>query len=97
MRIIIHPKALADVDQAANFYAKEGSPALAARFVAEFKRVSALIAGNPGIGSPRGAARRNFGMRVFPYSVIYKASKDELQILVVKHDRQRPGFGRGRV
>lgn len=35
-------------------------------------------------------------MRVFPYTVIYRASADTLQILVVKHDKRRPNYGGGR-
>jgi len=40
MRISLHPEAERDVAEAATFCERKGSPALAARFVAEFKRVS---------------------------------------------------------
>ena len=32
-------------------------------------------------------------MSVFPYTVIYRATPEEIVILVVKHDRRRPGHG----
>jgi toxin ParE1/3/4 len=32
-------------------------------------------------------------MNIFPYTVIYRATADEVKILVVKHDRKKPGFG----
>ena len=32
-------------------------------------------------------------MKVFPYSVIYRAAAQEIVILVVKHDSRRPGYG----
>ncbi len=35
-------------------------------------------------------------MNVFPYTVIYRVAEDELRILVVKHDRRRPGYGGAR-
>ncbi len=35
-------------------------------------------------------------MSIFPYTLIYKTLGDELQILVVKHDRRRPGYGGSR-
>jgi plasmid stabilization system protein ParE len=38
MKVILHPAAAADVEGAAAFYERTGSPALAAKFVAEFKR-----------------------------------------------------------
>jgi plasmid stabilization system protein ParE len=44
MRIELHPGAERDLAEAAEFYGHEGSPALAARFIAEFKRVSNMLA-----------------------------------------------------
>ena len=35
-------------------------------------------------------------MSVFPYTVIYRAGAEENKVLVVKHDRKRPGYGRAR-
>jgi toxin ParE1/3/4 len=75
---------------------REGSPALAARFVAEFKRMTALLAEQPGIGSPRNRGRRGFAMSIFPFTLIYKVGGEEIRILVVKHDSRRPGYGRTR-
>ena len=96
MRVTLHPAAERDMEQAAEFYAREGSAALAARFVSEFKKLCALLVEQPEVGSPRSAARRGLCMNVFPYTVIYRASADEIKILVVKHDRKRPGFGSSR-
>ena len=39
MKATIHPDAEQDIAEAAAFYERDGSPALAARFVAEVKRV----------------------------------------------------------
>ena len=84
------------MEEAAEFYAREGSAALAARFISEFKKLCALLVEQPEVGSPRSAGRRGLCMNVFPYTVIYRASTDEIKILVVKHDRKRPGFGSSR-
>ncbi|MGE3972396.1 MAG: type II toxin-antitoxin system RelE/ParE family toxin [Porticoccaceae bacterium] len=96
MKISIHPGAGQDIEEAAEFYRREGSPALAAKFVAEFKKLALLLAGNPGIGSVRSGGRRGLAMHVFPYTVIYRASQESVRILVVKHDRRRTGFGSSR-
>ena len=93
MKVSIHPGAEQDVLEAAAFYEREGTPLLAARFVAEFKRLAVLLLEHPEIGSPRANGRRSFSMTVFPYSVIYRANADDIKILVVKHDSKRPGFG----
>lgn len=93
MQVTLHPAAEQDVQEAAAFYEREGSPVVAARFVAEFKRLATLLLEHPEIGSPRSNGRRGFSMSVFPYTVIYRASAEEIRILVVKHDSKRPGFG----
>jgi toxin ParE1/3/4 len=96
MKVTLHPEAEQDLEEAAVFYEREGSPVLAARFVAEFKRLSRLIATYPGIGSPRSKGRRGFTMNVFPYTVIYRANENEVKVLVIKHDRKHPAYGGGR-
>ena len=47
MKIILHPAAEHDLIEAAAFYEREGSRALAARFVAEFKRMGGLLLEQP--------------------------------------------------
>ena len=96
MKVTLHPAAEKDLDEAALFYEREGSPALAARFVAEFKRLVRMLAENPEIGAPRSGGRRGFSMSVFPYTLIYRVSGGEIRILVVKHDSRRPSFGGSR-
>ncbi|MBK1614075.1 hypothetical protein CKO44_11415 [Rubrivivax gelatinosus] len=96
MKIGLHPEAEQDLLDAAAFYEREGSPALAARFVAEFKRMGALLTDQPEIGSPRSRGRRGLAMSIFPYTLIYRVEGDSLRILVVKHDSRRPGYGGSR-
>lgn len=93
MKVTLHPAAERDIAEAAEFYEREASPILAARFVKEFKRVAALLAEHPGIGAPRQRGRRSFGMQMFPYSVVYQALDGGIELLLVRHDRRRPGFG----
>ena len=96
MNLELHPAAETDVEDAAEFYKREGSPALAARFIQEFKRVSNLLLRNPTFGPPQPRGRRSFSLDAFPYSVIYRQIDDGIKILVVKHDNRRPGFGNSR-
>ena len=66
MKVSIHPAAENDIEKAAEFYGRTGSSALAAKFVAEFKRVSQLLLEFPGIGSPRSRGGQGFSMSIFP-------------------------------
>ena len=57
MRVRLHPAAEQDIEDAAAFYNREGSLRLAARFIAEFKRLVALLVEHPDFGSPRSKGR----------------------------------------
>jgi len=96
MKVSLHPGARKDVEDAAAFYEREGSAALAARFVASLEQLIALLIRHPSIGSPQPGNRRSFSMSTFPYTVVYRLHPEEIEVLVVKHDRKHPGFGRSR-
>ena len=96
MRVTLHPGAEADLAEAAGFYETEASPVLAARFIAEFKRVASLLLDNPGLGSSRSKGLRSYSLRLFPPAVIYRPIDDGIVILVVRHHRRHPGHGQRR-
>jgi len=66
------------------------------RFLAEFERVAKLLLANPGLGTPRARGRRGFPTTEFPYTVIYRELAAGIRVLVIKHDRRRPGYGGSR-
>jgi len=96
MKVALHPAAENDIAEAAEFYERTGSPALAAKFIAEPKRVSKLPLEFPGIGSPRSRGRQGFSMSMFPYTVVYRSSVEGVFVLVVKHHSRRPSHGGSR-
>ncbi len=96
MRLTLHPGAEADLAETACFYETRVSPVLAARFIAEFKRVTRLLLDNPGLGSLSARGRRSYPLRLFPHAVIYREIDDGIVILVVRHHRRHPGHGERR-
>ena len=92
----IHPRASQDLIAAAAFYRQNGSANVATRFLDEFERVVNLLAQNPGFGTPFGLPRRIYPMRVYPYSIVYKATAEGIRILAVRHQRQLPNYGESR-
>ena len=96
MRVTLHPGAEADLAETAGFYETQVSPVLAARFIAEFKRVAKLLLENPGLGSLSSRGRRSYPLRLFPHAVIYRPIDDGIVILVVHHHRRHPGHGQRR-
>ena len=93
MKITLLPAAEADVAEAAAFYEQTGSAVVAAKFVAEFKRVAHALLEFPGIGSPKTRGRRGFSLSLFPYTIVYRQTNDGITSLVVKHNRRRPKYG----
>lgn len=93
MIVRLHPAAEQDISEAATFYGNAGSAKLAARFVAEFKRLAGILLEHPHIGVPRTKGKRGLTMRRFPYTVIYRVEGECITILLVKHDSKHPSNG----
>lgn len=96
MTYVIHTGAEKDIAHAIDFYVEQAGIKVAARFLDEFERVANLLIENPGLGTPAKSGRRTFPLRVFPYSVVYRHLDNDLLILVVRHQRRKPGYGEAR-
>lgn len=92
MKLVIAPPALAELHGAAAFYTLKGNVELGLAFVAEFERAANLVLANPQLGAVFRGTRRRYIFRRFPYSIVYRATIEELQILAVAHQRRRPGY-----
>jgi toxin ParE1/3/4 len=92
VKLVIVPAALAELHDAAAFYAASANVELGLAFVEEFERaVDAILAG-PEIGAVFRRARRRYLLRRFPYSVIYQQTHEEVRIIAVAHQRRRPSY-----
>lgn len=92
MKLVVSPPALAELHDAAAFYALKADAELGLAFVAEFERTANLILDKPLLGVVFRDTRRRFILRRFPYSIIYQVTAEELRILAVAHHRRRPGY-----
>lgn len=96
MSVSIHPDAEQDIAEAATFYQREGSPALGARFIREFRRIAELLSEFPEMGASRSRGHRGMTMGIFSYTLSYRCIPGEIRVLVVKHDSRKPGYGERR-
>ena len=96
MSITLHPGAEIDVAEAVNFYTVEGGRLVAERFLNEFDRVAQMLLHNPGFGTQTTKGRQVYPLRVFPYSVVYRAHDSGIRILVVRHQHRKPSYGNAR-
>lgn len=89
MRVNWLRKALASLDEAAEYIAKD-NPEAARRLVAEAFRQTDLLADHPEIGRPgRVLGTREFVMSGFPYLIPYRVRHGRVEILRVFHSARR--------
>ena len=96
MTCSLHPGAEQDVADAMDFYREQAGQVVSQRFFAEFERVTDLLVEHPGLGTPTTRGRRSFPLKIFPYSVVYRSLAGGIQILIVRHQHRKPGYGAGR-
>ena len=90
MKVTLHPAAAQEIQEAAAFYEREGSPIVTKT---HFLMFGSYRINDPRIGRlPRLELTFKNGI-VFFYACSIKFGADEIKILVVKHDSKRPGFG----
>lgn len=88
-RVVFHPLASQDVQEAFRFYESRGAN-LSFRLLEDIAAALARLATYPeSAPSVRGGTRRRRLAR-FPYSVLYYVEDDSLQILAVMHESRDP-------
>ena len=92
MKLVVADAALAELQEAASFYAARGNAELGLAFTAEFERAANLVLANPLLGALFRGPSRRYLLRRFPYSIIYQPAGEQLRIIAVAHHRRRPGY-----
>lgn len=96
MKLLLHPAALAELQDATTFYLAHAGAPLARAFIDEFDRVTCLLLANPGLGAGLRGDLRQYPLRRFPYLVIYQVSAEQLWVIAVAHQRRAPGYWKRR-
>ena len=91
-----HPEAAQEAQAATEWYLLRSVRA-AEGFVRELERAVGSVADAPDRWPIFIEGTRRFLLRRFPYSVVYRVSRDSLQIVAVAHARRRPGYWRPRL
>jgi len=97
MSYYFHPAAEAEYLEAVAYYELK-RPGLGASFLAEFENaIDAVLAAphrNP-VEQPPHVRRRR--LKRFPYTILYRAVAESVQVLAVAHHRRRPQYWLGRL
>ena len=91
-----HPDARAELLAAIRFY-REEAVGLGRAMADELRSALERITEFPESGSPDGDHLRKVFLDRFPFTLVYRASQNEIEVLAVMHQRQRPGYWRTRV
>lgn len=92
----VHEEAIAEAREAREWY-ESRSPAAASAFFEELNRAVEHIAKFPEGWSPHLAGTRRYLLQRFPFSVVYRKRRHDLQILAVAHHRRKPGYWKARI
>ncbi len=94
----LHEEADAELSEAAVYYSKNASIAIAAAFLDEFEQVIALLEVNQKIGAIKESGMRTLPFRRFPYSLVYREDESAgPQVYAIAHQSRRPDYWRRRL
>ena len=96
MKLRFHPEARIELNKAVDFYEERRSN-LGWELFEEVQATIQRILDFPEAWSPLSATTRRCLTNRFPYSVIYQVKMDEVRIIAVAHQKQRPGYWKGRL
>lgn len=87
----LHPRAEQEALAAWRWY-NDRNRSAAHAFLAELDRTILLIAQGP-LRWPRIHGRyRRFPMQKYPFSIVYAARRDFVEVIAIAHHRRRPGY-----
>jgi plasmid stabilization system protein ParE len=95
-QLYLHPAAVEEAVAAARWY-RERSPRAAARFIDEINHVIEKLIEAPHRWPQGPHGTRKIKLPCFPFAVIYRESKETIQILAFAHGRRRPGYWQARL
>ena len=94
MQVALRERAIADVEEAIDFYLAEASEEVALAFIGSLEQAYGHLAEHPGAGSPRYAHEldlpglRSWSLKGYPYLVFYLERLDHIDVWRVLHGRR---------
>jgi plasmid stabilization system protein ParE len=94
--LAIHPAALAEFKSAVTWYLEQSETA-ANKFVGELDRAIDLMLAGPQCWPIGDWGTCKFALCHFPYAVIYRERKSDIQVLAIAHGHRQPGYWKDRL
>lgn len=86
-----HPEAVRELKHAASWY-NEQVRGLGLDFLLEVKSAELRILQHPEAWPEYEAGTRRYLIHTFPFAIVYRASKEALQVIVVSHCKRKPEY-----
>ena len=96
MKLVLLPEAEGDLEEAIDHCIEDATAAVAAELLREVRRVAALLCEWPRLGHKIGDRARAFGLKRFPYQLVYRLTTDAVLIVAIAHERRDPRCWRDR-
>lgn len=90
-RIIIHPDADRELEQAQTWY-EERVAGLGAKFFSEIESAALNIQSSPDTWPNYVKGTRRFLVHRFPFAIVYRHDDQLIQVIAVMHLKRRPGY-----
>jgi plasmid stabilization system protein ParE len=90
-----HPLAAQEAAEVSDWY-RERSQQAAIGFVAELEHAIQQVTELPETWPSYEAGTRRYVFSVYPYSLIYRVTEQEITIVAVAHAKRKPGYWRNR-
>lgn len=90
-RIIFHPEAVHDIEEARDWYRKR-NPRAEEGFLLDLNHAVEQVSAAPHRWPRYKARTRRYVFRLYPYSLIYRDYSDLVRILAVAHDSRRKSY-----
>ncbi len=96
MKLRYHPRARIELNETADFY-EERRSGLGLEFLEEVQLTIRRILDFPNAWQSLSKNTRRCLTNRFPFGLIYQVKADEVRIIAIAHQKQRPGYWRGRL
>ncbi len=91
-----HPEAVSEIRHAATWY-DEQVKGLGLDFLLEVRSTESRILEHPEAWPDYEAGTRRCIMQKFPFAIVYRTSKEALEIIAVSHCKRKPGYWKERL
>lgn len=93
MIIEFRPAARKELAAALHWYLSDGGPAVAERFGWAVEHAIQLLTAMPQLGTPHHTGpTRNWPLKQFPYTLVYRVQGELLTVMAVAHKSREPGY-----